>query len=134
MKRWSCAFILCLFLVSSCMPWVCAAPVDDLPEDGGGVLPIALEDVEQDIDIISVSSTVYSVSPSQTNGLTKVVLTLIGNYNPIVTDYEYRQGSNSYVSHSISVTPDWPWIISAGIFSLVLFCTLRIFGGAVCKM
>lgn len=133
MRRFFCASLLCLFVVSALVPWVYAAPVETLSEDLPGADLVAVADISQDIDIVNVSATVYSVSANQTNGLTKLVLTLIGDYNPIVTDYEYRQGTNSYVSHSISVTPDWPWIISAGIFSLVLFCTLRIFGGAVCK-
>lgn len=78
------------------------------------------------------SASVYSLSISadDTNGLKAVLLDLMGDYEPIVTDYTYRQGSSSYESHSIDVQPDFVWLSSFVIFSLIIYCLFRL-GGAM---
>lgn len=78
------------------------------------------------------SAKVYSlsISPDDTNGLKSILLELMGDYEPIVTDYTYRQGSSSYESHSIDVQPDFVWLSSFVIFALIIYCLFRL-GGAM---
>lgn len=80
----------------------------------------------------SVSAQVYSlrISPNDTNGLKAILLSLMGDYEPIVTDYTYRQGSSSYESHSIDIQPDFVWLSSFVIFALIIYCLFRL-GGAM---
>lgn len=70
------------------------------------------------------------LSANDTSGLHAVLLSLIGDYNPIVKDYTYTSG-NGYINHSIEITPDWSWIMTAGLFIVVIFSVFRIFGGIV---
>lgn len=70
------------------------------------------------------------LSANDTTGLHAVLLSLIGDYNPIVKDYTYTS-NNGYVNHSIEITPDWSWIMTAGLFIVVIFSVFRIFGGIV---
>lgn len=89
-----------------------------------------INDTEQKSDegysTVEVSS--LRLSASDTSGLHAVILSLIGDYNPIVKDYTY-QSSNGYTSHSIDIQPDWSWIASCAVFMLVIFCVFRFVGG-----
>lgn len=81
---------------------------------------------EEGYTTVEVSS--LRLSASDTSGLHAVILSLIGDYNPIVKDYTY-QSSNGYTSHSIDIQPDWSWIASCAVFMLVIFCVFRFVGG-----
>lgn len=78
-----------------------------------------------------VVRSVSPVSPSNTTGLKKILLQMFGNYDTVVTEHRYTN-SNGYSSVSVDVQEDYPWIASALIFSLVLWCSLRILGGIIC--
>ena len=71
---------------------------------------------------------VSPVTPANSNGFKAVLLTLLGNYDPIVYDYTY-QTNNQYYSHSITIQEDYPWLCGAAIFSIVLYCVFRMIGG-----
>lgn len=90
-----------------------------------GVAPAA----SGDCDLVSAQVTSYSLTSSDTSGLKAIMLDLIGDYDTVVTDYTYRQGSSSYESHSIDVQPDYAWICSFSLFALIIYCLFRL-GGA----
>lgn len=71
---------------------------------------------------------IMRVSASDTSGLHAILLTLIGDYNPIVKDYTYTSNSG-YTSHQIDIQPDWSWIMTAALFIVVIFCVFRFVGG-----
>lgn len=73
---------------------------------------------------------VLRVSSSDTSGLHSILLSLIGDYNPIVKDYTYTS-SQGYTSHSIDISPDWSWILSAVVFVVILYSCFRILGMAL---
>lgn len=73
---------------------------------------------------------VLRLSSSDTSGLHSVLLSLLGDYNPIVKDYTY-QSSSGYYTHSIDIQPDWSWIASAFVFVVVLYSVFRIIGVAL---
>lgn len=77
------------------------------------------------------SVTVLRVSPSDTSGLHSLVLSLLGDYNPVVKDYTYYTTSyngNQTLNHSIEISPDYSWIATALIFLVVIYCIFRIIG------
>lgn len=71
---------------------------------------------------------IMRVSASDTSGLHAILLTLIGDYNPIVKDYTYTS-TQGYTTHSIDIQPDWSWIMTAALFIVVIFCLFRFVGG-----
>lgn len=73
--------------------------------------------------ITNVEVNRISVSPSDANGLKSVVLSLIGDYETIVTDYTYSNGS--YTQHSIDVQYDMPWLISAALFAICIWSCFK---------
>lgn len=78
---------------------------------------------------VTVELKANPVTPNNSNGFHSVLLTLLGNYEPVTVDYTYTSGGSSYTSHNITTDPDWSWICSAAIFGLVIFCTFRFIGG-----
>lgn len=72
------------------------------------------------------------VTPGNTSGLKAVLLSILGSYDPIVAQYQYNNGSNyGYIRE---IQPDYVWLVSAGIFAILLYCTWRLVGGMVCKI
>ena len=82
--------------------------------------------------LIKAEQTKQTVQPSDTNGFKAVLLTILGDYETVVTDYTYQNSSN-YYSHSIEIEQDYAWICSAAMLGLITFCTFRIIGGMLCK-
>lgn len=90
------------------------------------------EKVSQQIIYPDLPETVAPITPNNTNGFQAVILQLLGSYSPVVIEYSYTN-SNGYVSYLREVQPDYSWMISAGIFALVLFSLFRIVGVLVKK-
>lgn len=88
--------------------------------------PTGVESLVTGVSIYSVSP----VTPSDTNGLKSVLLGLIGNYDAIVVEYEYRNPNNSYNSYLREIQPDYVWIASFCMLALVVYCVFRL-GGAL---
>lgn len=114
-------FILCLiFVFSSC--------VSAFGESLDTPIDISIDDlpISDSYDVISLKAN--PVTPNNSNGLHKIIIQLIGNYEPVTVDYTYYQGSSSYQYHDIQTSPDWSWICSCGIFALVIFSVFRLIG------
>lgn len=96
-------------------------PIDD-PVDfvGDGMSDYYLADVN-----------VFSLAPitgSSTSGLKSIMLDLIGPYDPIIIEYKYRNPNATYDQYLREVQPDYVWLCSFAIFSLVLYCVSRLGG------
>ena len=83
--------------------------------------------------LVEVQQTRQTVTPSDTNGFKAVLLTVLGDYETVVTDYTYQQNNYQYLSHSIAIEQDYAWICSAAMLGLFVYCTFRIIGGMLCK-
>lgn len=57
---------------------------------------------------------------------------IIGPYSPVVVQYQYQSTSSNY-AYVREIFPDYQWMISAGIFALVLYCVFRLWGAWLCK-
>lgn len=98
-------------------------------------LPYGYEIVPGDGEDQLVGVSVMSLDPvssSDASGLTAVMLELLGDYSPVRIEWEY-QNSNGYSSYLREVQPDYPWLVSAGIFALVLYCLIRMGVAMLCK-
>lgn len=84
------------------------------------------------LQLRSVNVSNETISASDANGFKAIILGLLGDYTTIITDYTY-QNQQGYTTHSIDVTPDWSWVCSAGIFVVVVFCSMKMIGGLLCN-
>lgn len=98
----------------------------------GCVFAFASDDRGDDIPVSEEARTeVLRISAQDTSGFHAVILTLLGDYNPIAvtTEYRYPSGTGYQNRYQVDVEPDWSWICSAAIFALVIFCLFRLVGG-----
>ena len=93
------------------------------------------EEVNPSVDIedgtvtgISLMS-VSPITPEDTSGLKAVLLSVIGDYDPVIVEYEY-QSSNGYSNYLREVLPDYPWFAGFLMLSLFVYCLFRL-GGAL---
>lgn len=80
---------------------------------------------------INILSSVAPVQPSDTSGLKAVLLSFLGNYDPVIVEYEYSSG-NGYTNYLREVQPDYVWLCSCGLLALMIFCLFKL-GGALLR-
>lgn len=107
---------------------------DTLPwDDTSEIIQISEEEYKELLDKRNVvviddpMTTVSPVTPSDSNGLKAIMLSLIGDYDPVVIEYSYTS-SQGYVSYLREIEPDYAWMISAAVFVVVLYSFFRILG------
>lgn len=89
--------------------------------------------VSEDVVLTSVSRvSIPPVTPSSTTGLKAALLTVLGNYDPVVVVYQYNTSSSGYSSYATDVQPDYAWIASAALLCLVIWCLFKL-GGALLR-
>lgn len=87
--------------------------------------------VSEDVVLTGISRvSVPPVTPSSTTGLKAALLTVLGNYDPVVVVYQYNSSSSGYSSYATDIQPDYVWIASAVLLCLVIWCLFKL-GGAL---
>ena len=89
--------------------------------------------VSEDVVLTGVSRvSVPPVTPSSTTGLKAALLTVLGNYDPVVVVHQYQSSSSGYNSYATDVQPDYAWLASAALLCLVIWCLFKL-GGALLR-
>lgn len=89
--------------------------------------------VSEDVVLTGVSRvSIPPVTPSSTSGLKAALLTVLGNYDPVVVVYQYNSSSSGYSSYATDIQPDYAWIASAALLCLVIWCLFKL-GGALIR-
>lgn len=91
-------------------------------------------------DLVVGDATLYDVStmslppvtPSSTTGLKSALLSVLGNYDPVVVVYQYQTSSSGYYSYATDIQPDYAWIASAAVLALFIWCLFKL-GGALLR-
>lgn len=87
--------------------------------------------VSEDVVLTGISRvSVPPVTPSSSTGLKAALLTVLGNYDPVVVVYQYNTSSSGYSSYATDIQPDYAWIASAVLLCLVIWCLFKL-GGAL---
>lgn len=89
--------------------------------------------VNEDVVLTGVSRvSVPPVTPSSTTGLKAALLTVLGNYDPVVVVYQYNTSSSGYSSYATDIQPDYAWLASSVLLCLVIWCLFKL-GGALIR-
>lgn len=88
-------------------------------------------DYDGAIESVQVMS-LNPITPEDSSGLKAVLLELIGNYDAVVVEYQYQNSNMTGYNYLREVQPDYVWLCSAGLFSLVIYCVFRL-GGALIR-
>lgn len=81
-----------------------------------------------DVVSVEVHRSVNPVGPGESNGLKKLFLQLIGDYDMVTAEYTYTS-TNGYTSKQVTTEPDYAWMITAALFIMVLWSLFRFVGG-----
>lgn len=100
-------------------------------DDPEFVADVGIDPVNDTITDISILTSVAPVTPSDTSGLKAVLLGLLGNYDPVIVEYQY-QSSQGYNNYLREVQPDYVWLCSFALLALMIFCIFRL-GGALLR-
>lgn len=73
------------------------------------------------------------INPSDTSGLKKILLEILGPYDNIATQFKYQQQNNSYYTYVNEITPDYPWICSALLFIVLVISVFRLIRSTLWK-
>lgn len=89
--------------------------------------------VSEDVVFTGVSRvSIPPVTPSSSTGLKAALLTVLGNYDPVIVVYQYNTSSSGYSSYATDIQPDYAWIASAALLCLVIWCIFKL-GGALLR-
>lgn len=97
--------------------------------NGATVSPVSFDDPDVTITNISLAS-VSPVTPSSTSGLKAALLGILGNYDPVIVEYQYSSG-NGYTNYLREIQPDYVWLCSAALLALVIYCLFKLGGGLI---
>lgn len=100
------------------------------PTEAPAIPPEPSENEVWNLVDVNVLTAVAPVTPSNSNGFKSVLIGLLGNYDPVVVEYQY-QSSQGYYSYLREIQPDYAWMCAAAIFLVVIFCIFRMLGGAL---
>lgn len=92
---------------------------------------VGIDPVNDTITDINIFTSVAPVTPSDTSGFKAVLLGLLGNYDPVIVEYQY-QSSQGYNNYLREVQPDYVWLCSFALLALMIFCIFRL-GGALLR-
>lgn len=82
-----------------------------------------------------VGTSVYSlnpVTPADTSGLKAVLLEFLGDWDSIVIEHAY-QSSQGYTNYVREIQLDYPWLCSAALLVVMIFCLFRLGGSILCR-
>ena len=92
---------------------------------------ITVQNNSSELELVSFSTSVVSLTADNTTGFKSVILGLFGPYEMVTKEYTY-QNQQGYTTKQVTTESDYAWMISAGIFTVVLYCLFRLLGGALC--
>lgn len=72
------------------------------------------------------------VTAADASGLKAILLDLLGDYDAVQVEWAY-ENNNGYTSYTREIQPDYPWLCSAAIFAIVLYCLIRMGVAMLCK-
>lgn len=76
----------------------------------------------------------YTLNPvTSADGLKGVMLDVLGSYDAIVIEHRYQNPNSSSYNYVREIQPDFPWLISAALFIVVLYSCIRLGAALLCK-
>lgn len=109
-------------------------PVPDYTQPFYMMLPSGYE-ISESSELEEISVSVMALDPitaSDASGLKAIILDLLGDYSAIQVEWAY-ENNNGYTSYTREIQPDYPWLCSAAIFAIVLYCLIRMGVAMLCK-
>lgn len=117
--------------LSLCLPAYATETEGEVTE----LTPETVVEVTEDEPATLVGVEVYGLSPvtsDDTTGLKSVLLEFIGEYDPVIVEYEY-ENNNGYSSFLREVQPDYVWLSSCAMLALFVLSLFKLGGALLCR-
>lgn len=90
---------------------------------------------EDELQLVGISllSAVAPVTSDDTSGLKAVLLSFIGDYDPIVAEYKYMNTNGTSYSYLRDIQPDYVWLCSCALLVLMIYCLFKLGGALLCR-
>lgn len=102
------------------------------PDTQVSELQIIRDKTDLELTDVSIVKAVAPVTPESSSGLKAALLSFIGDYDPVIVEYQY-QSSQGYTSYLREVQPDYSWMISAAFLLVLVYCIFRLLGVIFCR-
>lgn len=119
-------FLVLLFFLSPCLVRPVSAVY--LPPD-----EFLSTESDYSIEVLAVQSS-PNTPVTTASGLKGIMLQLLGSYDPTITQLRYQSNTSTNYTYVNDISPDYPWLVSAGIFAIVLYCVFKLGGTLFCKI
>lgn len=116
-------------LVQPEAPEVTPSPEPSLVPDPVELVPSASADSASSVPVIR---DVQALDPRPDNSVVSALTAVLGEYSPATYQtVTYVDGSPVVTTELVPGLAglDWPWLVSAGIMALMLFCLFKLLGG-----
>lgn len=103
-------------------------------EDDTSVLMDNQNIVADSINVLSGTSyyTPRAVTAQETSGLKSALLSVLGDYSPVIIEYQYTNSVDGSITVERTSQPDYAWIAAAVLLVVFMFCLFKL-GVAICK-
>lgn len=106
----------------------------DQIDTSGYLPPEVFFSVEDDYSIsVFAVQTVPNTPVTSGTGLKGILISLFGSYDPTITQFRYQSNTSTNYTYVNDISPDFPWLCSAAIFGLMIFCLFRLWGAVLCR-
>lgn len=91
-------------------------------------------DITYGINVLSGTSyyTPRTVTAQETSGLKAALLSVLGDYSPVIVEYQYTNSFDGSITIERTSQPDYAWIAAAVLVIVFIFCLFKL-GVAICK-
>ena len=132
MKRFF--LFLCFFLMmfSLALPAFAATEGEEVGEgesSSGSIVPVIYS---QPDTYLGSDVTTYASYGSEPGSLKSVLFQFLGEWETIVVSHNHQTADGTVYSVQES-QPDYPWLCSAGLICIMVFCLFRLGGSILCK-
>lgn len=76
---------------------------------------------------------VNPIEPTSDTNLKNAVLSIVGDYDAVVIEYQYMNSNNQYYSYLREIQPDYAWLCSCALLLVFIFCLFRLGGALLCR-
>lgn len=76
---------------------------------------------------------VNPIQPSSATNIKNAVLSIVGDYDAVVVEYQYQNQNSQYYSYLREIQPDYAWLCSCALLLVFIFCLFRLGGALLCR-
>lgn len=132
MKRFAIFLFSFLIVCSLSLPAFASGVGEEAGEEESISEPVIIAPVQDPGIYLGSDVSVYAANDPESSDLKSVLQQFLGDWETVVVSHNYQMSDGSIQTVNETV-PDYPWLCSAGLLCLMIFCLFRLGGSILCK-